>query len=155
MHENARRLTAFYEAFSRRDAAGMRSLYAPHARFSDGAFPDLRGQDIGDMWAMLCEVAQDFSIEFRDIAADDTSGRAHWEARYLFGGSRRVHNVIDAAFVFRDGLVVQHVDTFDFHRWSAQALGPLGRLLGWSGLLQRQVQRTSAKLLTRWQSRRR
>lgn len=151
MHDNAKKLTAFCEAFARKDAGPMRAVYAPDARFSDGAFPDLRGKDIGDMWAMLCEIAQDFSVEFRDVQADDMQGRAHWEARYLFQGKRRVHNVIEAAFVFRDGQVVQHVDTFDFHRWSKQALGPVGYLLGWSGFLQKQVQAQSAKLLRGWQ----
>lgn len=129
----------------------MRALDAPDARFSDGAFPDLRGEDLVDRWTMLHEIAQDSSGEFRDSDADDTMGRAHWEARYLFQGKRRVHNVIDASFTFRDGQVVQHVDTFDFPRWSKQALGPVGLLLGWSGFLLKQVQAQSAKLLRSWQ----
>lgn len=153
MHPNALLITGFYEAFARQDPGPMRAVYADDARFGDGAFPDLRGRDIGDMWAMLCERAQGFSLSFRDVQADDAKGSAHWEARYLFGGKRKVHNVIDAAFVFRDGRVVQHTDTFDFYRWSRQALGAAGWLLGWSGFLQRQVQRRSAKLLSGWQRR--
>jgi len=61
-----------------------------------------------------------------------------------------VHDVIDAAFRFRDGLVLWHVDTFDFHRWAAQALGLTGRLLGGTGLLRRRVQRTAASALGRF-----
>lgn len=150
-HPNADLLTHFYEAFQRKDAATMRAAYAPDARFDDPAFPGLRGAAVGDMWAMLCEAARDFSVEFRDVQADDDSGRAHWEARYLFGGNRRVHNVIDASFTFRDGKIATHVDTFDFHRWARQALGPVGLLFGWSGLLRGQVQARSAKLLANWQ----
>ncbi|MEW5742611.1 MAG: nuclear transport factor 2 family protein [Myxococcota bacterium] len=153
MHPNAQLLTGFYEAFARKDAGPMRAAYADDARFSDPAFPDLRGKAIGDMWAMLCERAQDFSLTFRDVQADDAKGSAHWEARYLFGGKRKVHNVIEASFTFRDGRIVQHTDSFDFHRWSRQALGPAGLLLGWSGFLKRQVQGRSAKLLASWQRR--
>lgn len=150
-HPNEVLLTRFYEAFGKQDASVMRAAYADDARFSDPAFPDLRGAAIGDMWTMLCERAQEFSVDFRDVQADDTSGRAHWEARYLFGGKRRVHNVIDASFVFRDGKIVQHADAFDFHRWARQALGPVGLVLGWSGFLRGQVQQQSAKLLAGWQ----
>lgn len=153
-HPNAALLTGFYEAFARKDPGPMRAVYAPDARFSDPAFPDLRGAAIGDMWTMLCERAEGFSLQFGDVQADETHGRAHWEARYRFGGKRAVHNVIDASFVFRDGRVVQHTDAFDFHRWARQALGPLGLLLGWSGFLQRQVQGQSAKLLAGWQRKR-
>ena len=35
----------------------------------------------------------------------------------------------------RDGLIVDHVDSFDFHRWAGQALGPSGRLLGGTSFL--------------------
>jgi len=65
-HPNAALLTRFYEAFNRMDAAVMRAAYAPDARFDDPAFPGLQGDAIGDMWTMLCERAQDFSLEFRD-----------------------------------------------------------------------------------------
>ncbi len=140
MHPNEKLLTDFYEGFNRQDPAPMVRVYAPDAEFSDAAFPGLKGDEIGDMWTMLCGRAKGFSLTFRDVKADDTRGSAHWEAKYLFGGGRPVHNVIDATFTFRDGKVVKHVDQFDFWRWSGQALGLPGKLLGWSGFLQKKVQ---------------
>jgi hypothetical protein len=139
-HPNAALLIRFYEAFNRKDAAVMRAASAPDARFDDPAFPGLRGDAIGAMWTMLCERAQDFSLEFRDVQADDTKDSAHWEARYLFGGRRRVHNVIEASFELRHGKVVRHTDVFDFHRWARKALGPVGLVLGWTGFLHGKVQ---------------
>jgi ketosteroid isomerase-like protein len=147
VHPHAELVTRFYQAFARRDAATMRAAYTPDATFSDAAFVDLRGAEVGDMWAMLCTRARDFRLEFRDVVADDVGGRAHWEARYLFQGKRPVHNVIEAAFTFQAGRIATHVDTFDFWRWSRQALGLPGVLLGWSGGLQRSVQQRSRKLL--------
>lgn len=152
MHPNAALVTRFYEAFARKDPAPMRAAYAPDARFSDPAFPNLRGGEIGDMWAMLCERAKDFRLEFRDVQADDAQGSAHWEAWYLFQGNRKVHNVIDARFRFRDGLIVEHDDVFDFWRWSRQAIGPAGTLLGWTPLLKKAVQGQSRKLLASWRA---
>jgi hypothetical protein len=57
------------------------------------------------------------------------AGRAG-RARYTFATGRVVHNVIEARFALRDGLIVQHVDSFGFWRWSRQALGPLGLARG-------------------------
>jgi hypothetical protein len=41
-----------------------------------------------------------------------------------------VVNDVRARFRFRDGLIVEHVDSFSFWRWARQALGPTGYLLG-------------------------
>ena len=142
MHANEKLIQDFYEAFQRRDAAAMGRCYAPDVAFGDPVFPELNGDDARAMWTMLCGRAQDLRIEFRDVSADDREGRAHWEAWYSFGPAKRaVHNVIDARFELRDGLIVRHQDTFDFYRWSKQAIGPLGLLLGWTGFLQKSVQK--------------
>jgi hypothetical protein len=94
------------------------------------------------MWMMLTERGKDLKIEYRDLRADDRAGSAHWEAWYTFTQTgRRVHNVIDAQFEFKDGLIRRHVDDFDFHRWAGQALGPVGKLLGWTPFLQNAIRR--------------
>jgi len=142
----------FYEAFACRDAASMAACYHPQARFSDPAFPDLRGAQIGAMWTMLCARAQDFSLTFNAIEADAQSGKAHWEAHYLFSKTgRKVHNRIDAQFRFQDGLIIEHDDRFSFWAWSRQALGLPGVQLGWSGFLRGKVQAEAAKGLAAFQ----
>jgi hypothetical protein len=71
---------------------------------------------------------------------------AHWDAHYTFSATgRAVHNAIDAQFTLRDGLIVRHVDRFDFWRWSRQALGVPGWLLGWTPLLKAKVRAQAAK----------
>lgn len=145
-------LTRFYEAFQRRDGAAMAACYHAEARFSDPVFPNLHGNQIGAMWTMLCERAQGFSLEFSGVQADAERGRAHWEARYLFSKTgRKVHNIIDAEFRFKGDLILEHIDHFDFWRWSRQALGLPGLLLGWSGFLRGKVQAEAARGLAAFQ----
>ena len=75
---------------------------------------------------------------------DAERGKAHWDARYTFTQTgRRVHNRIDARFLFRDGLIIRHEDTFSFWRWARQALGPAGLLLGWAPPLRAKVRSTA------------
>lgn len=140
-------ITKFYTAFARLDYRTMAACYAPNATFRDAVF-DLAGPDIGAMWHMLCDNASkskgDFKIEFDGIEADERGGTAHWEAKYHFSQTgRQVHNIIDASFRFDNGLIVQHIDDFDFKRWSRQALGAVAYMPGMQGMLQRKVQRTA------------
>lgn len=145
MHPHAALVDRFYRCFAALDADGMAACYHADVRFSDPVFPDLHGDRARGMWRMLCARAQGFSLTYRDVVADDDGGRAHWEAHYLFSKTgRRVHNVIDATFRFRDGLIHEHTDRFDLWRWSRQALGAPGVLLGWSPLVRRAVRRQAA-----------
>jgi len=139
-HPHARLIEKFYTLFQNRDADGMIACYHSEVLFSDPVFRDLEGPRAGAMWRMLCQRARDLQLEFRDIVADDTTGRAHWEAHYVFSATgRKVHNVIDARFEFRDGKIVRHADTFDLWRWSGMALGAKGKLLGWLPAVQRAI----------------
>ena len=131
-HPNAQAIQEFYAAFARRDAEGMIAHYAPDVRFSDPVFPSLRGEEAFAMWRMLTGRAADLRVEASDIDADDATGRAHWEAWYTFSATGNpVHNRIDARFVFKDGKIVEHADTFDLRKWAGMALGMKGKLLGW------------------------
>jgi len=95
---------------------------------------------------MLCDRGKDLHVVASGITADDASGAAHWEADYTFSQTGRpVHNAIDAAFTFDDGLIRTHVDTFDFWAWSRQALGAPGLVLGWTPWLRGKVRATAAK----------
>ena len=145
-HPNAALIERFYRAFQQKDAEAMVACYHPDVQFSDPVFTDLKGSRAGDMWRMLTARAKDFSLEFSDVQADDTTGRAHWEARYTFSATgRSVHNVIDATFTFRDGKIVKHTDRFDLWRWAGMALGVTGKLLGWTPIVQGKIRAQAAQ----------
>jgi len=139
----------FYTAFAAGDVETMASCYHEDARFSDPVFPDLDGKDeVMKMWRTLVGRSDDINIVLGDHAADDRRGTAHWTATYTFTTTGRpVVNEIDAAMIFRDGLIVDHKDSFDFWKWSRQALGTPGLLLGWSPILKKKVRAQSAQLL--------
>ena len=146
MTANTQLIEKFYTAFQRHDSAEMVACYHPDITFTDPAFGELKGQRAMDMWRMLVERGKDLLVTFNNVQADDLSGSAHWEATYTFSRSqRRVHNIIEAQFQFQNGQIIRHTDTFDFWRWSRQALGLSGVLLGWSPILQNAVRQTAIK----------
>jgi hypothetical protein len=111
----------------------------------------LAGARVGAMWKMLCARGADLRVQFANAAADDDGGSADWQAWYTFSTTGRpVHNMIQARFRFADGLIVEHVDDFDFWRWSRQALGPIGVLLGWTPMVRRKVQQQAVAALDRF-----
>ncbi|HEX7682580.1 MAG TPA: nuclear transport factor 2 family protein [Trinickia sp.] len=147
-HPNANLVVRFYEAFQQLDAEAMTRCYADDVVFADPAFGELIGLAASDMWRMLTRRAQDFSLTFSDVEADDHAGRAFWTATYVFSQTgRTVVNRISARFVFRDGLIAEHRDSFDLWRWARQALGLKGLLLGWTPLVQRAVRAQARKAL--------
>jgi hypothetical protein len=128
----------FYSAFQQKDYQTMAACYHPEAYFRDEAF-ELTGAEIGSMWHMLCSRGKDMTLEF---SVNEQAGNisAHWEPKYSFSQTGRyVHNIVDAEFEFKDGLIIKHIDRFDFWRWSRQALGAPGFLLGWTPLLRNKV----------------
>jgi ketosteroid isomerase-like protein len=144
-------ISRLYEAFAVRDHVGMARCYTPDAQFSDPVFTDLRGTQVAAMWRMLCQRATDLRITYSGVSADGNSGSAHWEAWYTYSATGRpVHNVIEAAFTFRDGRIATHRDHFDLYRWTRQALGTTGVLLGWTPFLRSAVRRKAALALVRF-----
>ncbi|MEE1869382.1 MULTISPECIES: nuclear transport factor 2 family protein [Pseudomonas] len=150
---NCALINRFYQAFQRLDAEAMVACYSDDIVFSDPAFGTLRGKDAGDMWRMLVTRAKDFSLTFDSVRADEHSASAHWVATYLFSQTGRiVINDIQAHFVLRDGKICEHRDSFSLWRWSRQALGTSGLLLGWTPLVQGKVRAQALKGLRAFQA---
>jgi ketosteroid isomerase-like protein len=155
VHPHESRIREFYAAFAARDAEAMARCYHPDVFFTDPVFPRLHGEEAGDMWRMLLARATDLAVTLDEAAADGDGGRAHWTARYTFTRTGRpVVNRISALFAFRDGLIVRHFDHFSLWRWSAQALGPAGKLLGWTPMIRWKVRKDAARALESFRERR-
>ena len=147
-------IAKFYEALDRRDAPTMIACYAPEATFTDPVFGKLDAAGVAAMWRMLCERGKDLRVVATGVDAAERHGRAHWTATYSYGPTgRRVVNEIDAAFTFRHGLIVEHVDTFNLKRWAKQALGLSGHVLGFTPLLAPMVRKQAAASLAAWRKR--
>lgn len=152
MNTNEKVVERFYTAFQKLDYKTMQECYADTASFTDPAFGTLFGSDIKAMWEMLCKNAKNFSLTFTPPAStDEQTVICFWVARYTFSKTgRQVENRIHATLKIQDGKISEHVDQFDFWRWSRQALGISGMLLGWSGFFHRQVTATARQGLEKF-----
>ncbi|MGH2907415.1 MAG: nuclear transport factor 2 family protein [Solirubrobacterales bacterium] len=140
--QNSELITRFYSAFAAHDGAGMADCYAPGARFSDPVFEGLKGDEPGAMWRMLTSRADDLELELLSHDAGEDAGTARWRATYTFTQTgRHVINEVQSHFRFADGLIVDQLDEFSFYKWSRQALGTSGLLLGWTPIIRGAVQK--------------
>ncbi len=90
-------------------------------------------------------------LNSQNIKANDNSGSAHWEAFYTFSQTgRKVHNKIDASFEFKDGLIIEHTDEFDLHKWAKQAMGIKGIFFGGMQFFKNKLQGKTNALLDKF-----
>lgn len=152
MNSNEQLIEEFYAAFANQNAKTMASCYHKDIQFQDPAFGILKGASVSDMWNMLIERSNgSLKIEFSDI----NTGSATWIATYTFSKTnRKVINTIHASFQFKEGLIYKHTDHFDIWKWSHQALGFKGLLLGWTGFMQKKIQEHAKASLKIYQEKR-
>jgi hypothetical protein len=149
MIETKQLIETFYTAFKNKDYKTMQACYSDKAVFSDEVFKDLNAEEVRNMWEMLIKRGTDLDIVFKNIETADSTGSAEWIATYSFGPKKRkVLNKVNANFVFENGKIVKHTDHFSFYKWSGQALGTPGLLLGWTSFLKNKVQKIAMKGLS-------
>ena len=145
-------VTRFYDCFARLDAQGMNACLHPEISFSDPVFPNLRGPQVASMWSMLMASAarhpEAFQLKYEFVFLEERKAQVHWQASYLYGGSRQVRNKVLATMSFWDGKIVRHVDGFNFYAWSKQALGLSALVLGWHAKYRSAVQAAAGKQLS-------
>jgi len=148
MTPNEQLIHRFYKAFQQRDFKTMQSCYSDDAVFSDPVFTNLTAAEVRAMWQMFCIKSKDMQITYGGVSASETKGTAYWEAHYTFGATgRKVVNKITAHFVFANGKIMRHTDSFNFYQWARQALGLSGLLLGWTPLVKNKVRAMAMKSL--------
>ena len=142
-------ITKFYTAFANANVAQMCECYHPKVQFSDPVFGLLKGGEVCNMWKMLLDRSKgDLIINFSEVKSDEYVGSVRWIATYHFSKTnRKVINKIHGQFQFKDGLIIKHTDDFDLWKWSIQALGFKGFLLGWTRFLQEKIQKNASKSL--------
>ena len=128
MHPNGVLVERLYSSLDQHMPSDMAKCYHANATFRDIAF-DLRGQRaIGGMWRMIC--AGDIRAKFEVVHADDETAVVKLVDEYTFTDTgRKVKNEIESRFRFRDGLIVEHLDSCDAKAWAAAAIGGVGGFL--------------------------
>lgn len=152
MNTNEQLIHNFYTAFQQLDAKAMNACYSDDIVFYDPVFELLRADEAKAMWEMLCKNAKDFTLSFGNIKdLGDDYYTCDWVASYTFSKTgRKVVNKIKAHMMIVDGIIIEHSDAFSLHKWSIQALGFSGWLLGWNSFYQRKIKNTARRNLLRF-----
>ncbi len=152
MNINEELINNFYTAFQKMDASAMNDCYSDDIVFFDPVFELLKGAEAKAMWKMLCKNAKDFSLTFNNIQnLGDDYYTCNWIATYTFSATGRpVVNNIKAHMKIINGKIIEHSDAFSLHKWSMQALGFSGWLLGWNSFFQRKIKNTARKNLLKF-----
>ncbi|MEO6547193.1 MAG: nuclear transport factor 2 family protein [Ferruginibacter sp.] len=152
MNTNKELITRFYTAFQQLDHRSMINCYSDEIVFFDPVFGLLKGDEAKSMWEMLCKNAKDFSVSFDNInELDDEYVTCDWVASYTFSKTgRRVVNKVKANMRFANGKIIEHSDAFSLHKWSKQAFGLMGELLGWNSFFQRKIKNQAKRNLLKF-----
>ena len=152
MDANEQLISNFYTAFQKKDYKAMNACYSNDIVFYDPVFELLEHGLAKDMWEMLCKNAKDLELSFGNIKPlDHEYYNCDWTATYTFSQTgRRVVNNVKAHMKINDGKIVEHSDAFSLHKWSTQALGFTGWLLGWNSFFQRKIKNKARRNLMKF-----
>lgn len=141
--------TGFYSAFAKGDADKMITYYDDHIGFEDPTFGKLNGNQAKMMWEMLLERSKgNLEIIFNVIETTNNTAIVKWEARYPFSKTGRdIHNKVTAQLTIKNGKIIKHIDKFNLWKWSQQAFGFKGFLIGWTPFFKAKLQLEIAKQL--------
>lgn len=144
--------TAFYAAFAKGDADKMITYYDDHIEFEDPVFGKLKGNQAKMMWKMLLDRSKgNLEIIFNVIETTDNTAIVKWEARYAFSKTgRKIHNKITAHLTVEEGKIIKHIDKFNLWKWSQQAFGFKGFLIGWTPFFKAKLQHQTRDLLNKY-----
>ena len=144
---NKELIEKFYTSFSEGNASEMNACYHKDIVFQDPAFGILKGERAMKMWKMLLSNKKaGLEVTFSNIQTTSNAGSADWVAEYTYG-KRKVINKIHAEFKFKEGKISEHTDTFNIWKWSKQALGGIGYVLGWTPFMKNKIQKMTNRKL--------
>ncbi len=149
-NEMKEKVGQLYSSFNECDLEGMLSVYHEEAKFFDPVFGNLNRKEIEGMWGMLLsrQSPDALAIEYGDIKIDGDVALVEWQAKYEFSKTKRkVHNRINAQLHFKDGLIINHKDDFNLHKWAGQALGWKGIFFGGFSFFKKGIKKQSKSLL--------
>lgn len=149
---NSQIVTQFYTAFAKGNAQQMLQHYAEEVTFYDPAFGQLTHQQPHAMWKMLTSrFTNETTIEFTLLEEKDNTVIVAWTAHYQFGPTKQwVTNRVTSTLQLKNGKIFHHRDDFNLWKWSIQALGLPGFLLGWTPFMQKKIQQNTNSLLQKY-----
>ena len=149
---NKELITKFYDSFAKGDIESMIDCYHDDIVFQDPAFGTLKGEMAKNMWRMLLTRREATTkITCTQVTETTEGGTAQWVASYIYGPKKRkVVNHVSAQMAISDEKITIHTDNFDMWKWTQQALGTTGYLLGWTSFMKGKIQHKLNTMLTKF-----
>lgn len=152
-----RRVQDFFDALARLDAYALAQCYAPSARFEDAAWSLQGTEAIAAMWEMICDDTRRLGADVWRLECLRIRGTRHrckvdWRLSHRDPATGRlIHQRMESRFLLtRDGRIDFHENRFSLWRWSRQARGLSGWLLGWTPIMRQRVRHDAAQRLDRY-----
>ena len=150
LENNKQLIDIFYQGLASLDAQAMSNCYHAEAVFSDPVFGKLNYAEVTTMWQLLLR-SKDLKIQFQINSINEKSAKVYWQADYVYGkNKRKIHNRIKSLIQFREGKIYRHTDKFSLWKWSGQAMGFNGTLIGWTSFFRKRLQTQSKQMLERY-----
>lgn len=148
-------LDNFYQGMQKQDSQAMNVCYHQDAQFEDPVFGRLDYENVTAMWTMLMSRAQDFSVEYTVLEAEENRGKVQWIAKYVFSKTgKKITNIVTSEIELKEGKIIHQVDTFNLRKWIGMALGFKGILTGWLPAVQNKVKTQALKGLQQFKQKR-
>lgn len=145
MDNHLQLLQTFFTAFAKKDLNTMLDCYHENVIYDDVGFGKQKGENAKTVWRFLIKkVDANAQITFSNIQVSKDKGQANWVTKYTFN-QQKITNKITSTFYFQDGKIIYHKDNYSLWKWSQQAYGFIGYLIGWSPIFH---------WLVRWQMQR-
>ena len=143
----ARRSSASTRRSDACDGATMAACYAPSAHFADPVYPSLHGPEVGAMWRMLTGRAQELTDRgpLADGGRRAPAARPGWRATCSARTAGRSPTWCSSTFELHGRPDPGPARRVRLPRLGGQALGPKGRLLGWTPMVRKAVQTKAAE----------
>lgn len=149
VEKNKQVIENFYNALNEGNIQEMMKQYHSDVIFEDPGFGKLDYYQVVKMWEMLISKrSQSFKLIYKNVEAHENVGSVNWIVTYHYSATqRKVVNNIMAQFKFCDGKIIEHKDSFNLWKWTRQALGISGYLLGWTAFMRKKLNQGTKEVL--------
>lgn len=131
-YETWKRTEQFFHAIQAGIVDDVVGAYQPDAVLESPVAGQVCGCEIGLLWTTFLKRTRVHALDFTITNVSARTALVHWASNHIFFETGRPIRMSGATSLrFERGRICVHHDTFDRHRWLAQALGLSGLVLSY------------------------
>lgn len=145
--DNNTLIERFFDALRHKDSKQLNSFLAKDTIYTDPIMGQLEGDEVRYFWQSLCEKAQGFTLECKEMHLTKDEVVVFWESSYVFYATQnKVKNNLKSTFKIKENKIKSQHDEFDYSKWIKQAIGNKAGFFMKGKMMQISIQK-QAKLL--------